>query len=32
MFSFGRVGNAAYRDIPGVYVHDDPSLAVLRSN
>ena len=20
MFSFGRVGNAAYRDVPGVYV------------
>jgi hypothetical protein len=26
MFSFGRVGNAAYRDVPGVYVYDDPSL------
>lgn len=26
MLSFGRVGNAAYRDVPGVYV----SIAVMR--
>lgn len=28
MLSFGRVGNAAYRDVPGVYVRSPPAFTM----
>ena len=29
MLSFGRVGNAAYRDVPGVYVRGGSDLTIF---